>query len=147
MKLHFCYAEATKIKQQKFNRHERKFPILAHHNHLQHTHSLTSLSSHPQRRSSRKRKVDQPHPLPTLDPRSNHAHSLIELLLQLLAEVMMLGLADEDLDFQMAHFAGSVADTGNCSAWSDITCILGVSWCCKNLVSHPLLGWPWDDTI
>ena len=72
----------------------------------------TSHSSHPQRRSSRKRKTDQPHPPPTLDPRSKHAHSLVELLLQLLTEAMMIGLADEGLDFQMAQFAGSVAETG-----------------------------------
>lgn len=67
-------------------------------------------SSLPQRRSSRKRKADQLHPPPTLDPRSKHAHSLSELLLQLLAEVAMLGLANEGLDFQMAHFAGCLAD-------------------------------------
>lgn len=64
------------------------------------------------RRSSRKRKVDEAHPSPSTDTTAENARSLVEMLLGVISEMVLTGLADGTLEVGCAHFAGRVTETG-----------------------------------
>ena len=97
----------------------------------------SSQSSKSVRRSSRKRKVNEAHPSPSTDTTAENARSLVEMLLGVLAEMVLTGLADSTLELGCAHFAGQVTETGT---HTDKTCLIEHCRCiyvvtiiCKNV--------------
>ena len=97
----------------------------------------SSQSSKSVRRSSRKRKVNEAHPSPSTDTTAENARSLVEMLLGVVAEMVLTGLADSTLELGCAHFAGQVTETGT---HTDKTCLIEHCGCiyvvtiiCKNV--------------
>ena len=52
------------------------------------------------------------HPPPSTDPTAENARSLVEMLLGVMAEVVLTGLADGTIDMECALFAGRVTESG-----------------------------------
>lgn len=69
--------------------------------------------SHPAKRhSNRKRKANQPHlPTVTPDPQVKEACELMVVLLEVMAEAILIGRTDGELQLEMAQWAGPVAES------------------------------------
>jgi len=91
-------------------------PVGVSSENIHHFLLYSSYSSSSVRRSSRKRKVDNTHAPPSTDPTAENARSLAEMLLGVMAEVVLTGLADGTIEMEWAHFAGHVTETGKISS-------------------------------
>ena len=56
--------------------------------------------------------MDEAHPSPSTDTTAENARCLVEMLLEVMAEMVLTGLADGTLEVGCAHFAGRVTETG-----------------------------------